>query len=439
MKKTSLVFTITSMLLASLLTGGEARAQTEDVPKVEVGVQFSSLTLFPPDTFGDQTEPGFGGRLTYNLNNHIAVEAEGNFYPHKNFFTEVSGGRTLQAQFGVKAGKRFEKFGIFGKVRPGLISFSETVRYELEPQANFIFIRTVPERKTHFSTDVGGVLEFYPSRRIVARFDAGDTIIRYGEHESVSFPVTFGDPVLVNAPARTKHNFQFTAGVGFRFMEPDDGNTTGGDAGMQVDDDHAPRFEIGAQFTSLSFNPPAVRFGFPVIVSDDVGPVTEPGFGGRFTFNLNDHIALEAEGNFFTRENFTTVNPPAGHAYQGQFGIKAGKRYEKFGIFGKARPGFVGFTRVVQLVGTRTIDFNGQQFTIGDFRASRKEYFSTDFGGVLEFYPSRRLMTRFDFGDTIIRYTERKFSGFSVSQAILTAPPETKHNFQFSAGIGLRF
>ena len=28
--------------------------------------------------------------------------------------------------------------------------------------------------------DVGGVVEFYPSKRIVTRFDAGDTIIHFG-------------------------------------------------------------------------------------------------------------------------------------------------------------------------------------------------------------------------------------------------------------------
>jgi len=32
----------------------------------------------------------------------------------------------------------------------------------------------------YFSMDVGGVVEFYPSRRIVTRPDIGDTIIRYG-------------------------------------------------------------------------------------------------------------------------------------------------------------------------------------------------------------------------------------------------------------------
>lgn len=34
--------------------------------------------------------------------------------------------------------------------------------------------------------------------------------------------------------------------------------------------------------------------------------------------------------------------------FQGQFGGKIGKRFDRWGVFGKARPGFVGFSRVLQ-------------------------------------------------------------------------------------------
>jgi hypothetical protein len=423
--------------IALLVAVGDARAQSEDAPKVEVGVQFSSLTLFPPRSFGDVTEPGFGGRLTYNLTDNIAVEAEGNFFPHKNFLGEVSGGRMLQGQFGVKAGKRFEKWGIYGKVRPGVVSFGETVRYELEPQTSFIFVRAERERKTHFSTDVGGVLEFYPSRRIVARFDAGDTIIRYGEHQTIE-PFTIpGQPVLVTARAETKHNFQFSAGVGYRFGDDShDNDGTQSNAGVGDNNGDVPRFEIGAQFTSLSFNQPSSIF---TSLTAPRGLVTEPGFGARFTVNLNRHVALEAEGNYFTRNNFSSSPPPSGHAYQGQFGIKAGKRFDKWGVFAKARPGFVGFTKVLEVSGIQTIEFEGQQFSFPTFSTNRKEYFSTDVGGVLEFYPSRRIVARFDAGDTIIRYGEREGVGIFAASPPIRVPSETKHNFQFSAGIGLRF
>ena len=49
---------------------------------------------------------------------------------------------------------------------------------------------------------------------------------------------------------------------------------------------------------------------------------------------------------------------------------------------------------------------------------------------VLEFYVLPRLMTRMDFGDTIIHYSEFQTQSFSLSQNILRRPPETRHNFQ---------
>ena len=200
-----------------------------------------------------------------------------------------------------------------------------------------------------------------------------------------------------------------------------------------------PRFEIGGQFSLLSRNKPTSLFSFPTIVPNDFDHETRAGFGGRFSYNLTDYLALEAEGNFFPKSGESDLSVPDGHIYQGQFGVKAGQRFSKVGLFAKFRPGFVGFSKVSQLTGTRTITFGNQQFTVGDFRIGKESFFSTDVGGVIEVYLSRRLMTRFDIGDTIIRYGRFRREGFSLSQAILERPAETRHNLQFSAGIGFRF
>lgn len=53
-----------------------------------------------------------------------------------------------------------------------------------------------------------------------------------------------------------------------------------------------PRFEVGAQFTLLSGAPPAPAPQSLIILTDN-GRHTEPGLGGRFTFNLTGNIALE--------------------------------------------------------------------------------------------------------------------------------------------------
>jgi hypothetical protein len=183
--------------------------------------------------------------------------------------------------------------------------------------------------------------------------------------------------------------------------------------------DRTRRFEVGAQFTSLLVDPGNPR-------SLTVPRVhAEPGFGGRFTFNLNEVVAFEAEGNYYTRQQFSLIG---GHMFQGQFGGKVGKRFERWGLFGKARPGFVGFSRVIEFGGVEVGAFN-------EFR--RKLYPSLDVGGVVEFYVSPRWMARFDIGDTFIHYGEVRVPGFTPP--IVIRESETRHNLQVSTGIGFRF
>lgn len=110
--------------------------------------------------------------------------------------------------------------------------------------------------------------------------------------------------------------------------------------------------------------------------------------------------------------------------FQGQFGAKIGKRFERWGWFAKARPGFLGFTEVLV--------FPARPQVPGPVTSVRKYYPSLDVGGVVEFYISRRWMARFDVGDTIVRYGE-----FQIFDRVF--PKETHHNLQLSSGIGFRF
>src|SRR5437773_1156681 len=224
--------------------------------KLEIGAQFTSLTLYPPDFDGfhraNGTEPGFGGRITYNINDKIAVESELNFFPTNNVFEFLGDGHAIQGHFGVKAGKRFKRLGVFAKARPGFLSIGDV----------------------------------------------------------------------------------FTVGVGFRLKDPDPARAVS--PNKNTGRERTPRYEAGVQFTSISFQPTApicpdlCIFATPLVD-------TEPGFGGRFTFNLNSHVALEAEGNFLPR--LSRITGGGGHQMLTQFGGKIGKRWTRFGVFGKARPG----------------------------------------------------------------------------------------------------
>jgi hypothetical protein len=195
----------------------QTKADADDPPKFEIGAHFTALVLD-----GERTEPGLGTRLTYNLTKSFALEAEGDVLPHNSRAPAFrNGGRAVEGLFGVKFGKRYEKFGIFAKARPGLINFTQGKGGYVATGGGGVFpfqFRT--QGATHFATDIGGVLEFYPSRRIVTRFDLGDTIIRYGSSTFNALSTNAsGTTTLFPIPisADTAHNFQFTAGVGFRF------------------------------------------------------------------------------------------------------------------------------------------------------------------------------------------------------------------------------
>jgi hypothetical protein len=204
---------------------GAAQTAQFETPKYEVGAQFSSLTLAD---FGNRTLPGFGARFTYNLNNSFALEAEGNLFPRDDrSSTFRNGGRAVEGLFGVKAGKRWNRFGLFAKGRPGLIRFTRA-----EPE----FTATAAELAsgnlgpnafhtralTHFALDMGGVFELYASRHWMTRIDAGTTMIRYGAISAlaISGPIGGGGPLTVTTfqvPGNTTFNFQFSAGIGYRF------------------------------------------------------------------------------------------------------------------------------------------------------------------------------------------------------------------------------
>ena len=190
------------------------------------------------------------------------------------------------------------------------------------------------------------------------------------------------------------------------------------------------KIELGVDFSTLTVGPPSssFRLDFAALPSSH----SEPGIGGRLTLNLTKHLALESEGNFFPRRLSS-----GGHALQAQFGGKAGHRFRRIGIFAKARPGFVSFSKVATEEGTQTVGLPPLQFTVARIVSKRRYFFAMDIGGVAEFYLSRRFFARVDGGDTIIRYGKGLF--YDLDENTPQSPAQTKHNFQFTAGVGFRF
>ena len=179
------------ILLTLLLFSLDSFAQTDEHP-IEVGGFLTTIDL--RDSVGEKPL-GVGGRFAYNFTDNFAFDSEVAYFPENpsgNF------GQTVTVA-GVRAGVRGEKFGAFAKARPGIVHFGGD------------FFRARNGSRSNFALDVGGVLEFYPSRRVIVRLDVGDTIIPFGD-KTLNSPL----PPFTIRPGTT-HNFQGSFGVGFRF------------------------------------------------------------------------------------------------------------------------------------------------------------------------------------------------------------------------------
>jgi Outer membrane protein beta-barrel domain len=214
------------LLLLMLVLHESVIAQSE-VSKIEVGAQIS---VAGGGNLGDQKGLGGGGRVTFNLTKSLALEGELNYFPSAGFDNV----RRFQGQFGVKSGFRFERFGVFGKVRPGFINTKQDFLLFIPAPCptgmacvQSLLPFPVASSDTGFSLDVGGVAEFYPSKRVIVRLDVGDTIAnRQAPPFFIDQPIfgSLAPPVLVDrgffvVPGSnfTTHNLQISAGVGFRF------------------------------------------------------------------------------------------------------------------------------------------------------------------------------------------------------------------------------
>lgn len=156
----NIFFAVAFVMIATVI--GVQNTYAQEVPKVEVGGQYSLIRG------GGDTDNGFGGLFVYNFTDTLSFDSGLTFFPE--------GVNVTQVMFGGKAGKRSEKFGLFGKVRPG-------------------FLRAAGS--SAFAMDLGGVVEVYSSSKLGLRFDIGDTIIRSG--------------------GVSTNNLQVGAGVMFRF------------------------------------------------------------------------------------------------------------------------------------------------------------------------------------------------------------------------------
>ena len=158
-----------------LMGSRQGRAQSAD-SHVDVGAHYSALVVGDPG----RARSGAGGWFTYQFVRGIALDADASVFPSE----KATGGRVSQALIGARLGWRGQRIGVFGKVRPGLVHFSNRF---IAPGIVCIAIFPTPESclvdSTNLALDIGGVFNLYPTRSSVLRVDVGNTALRLGSHK----------------------------------------------------------------------------------------------------------------------------------------------------------------------------------------------------------------------------------------------------------------
>jgi hypothetical protein len=193
--------------LAGCLAVSQA-VQGQEPSAFQVGAQFATLRVGDLGT----TNGGVGGRVSFALSRWAGIDGEFNVFPNDTFETDGTSlaqlrlshrRRRIDAFVGPKLGWSWQRFGVFGAVKPG---FSHLTDRGIQCAGSdcAVILLALPVYRTEFAIDFGGVFEVYPTARIVARVDVSDTFIR---HRSFAPPCT-------NC---STHNLSTRFGFGVRF------------------------------------------------------------------------------------------------------------------------------------------------------------------------------------------------------------------------------
>jgi hypothetical protein len=145
-----------------------------------------------------------GTNFTYNFTRGFAFDSSTNFLPGQNGSQSM-----IEGLYGVRLGQQFNRFAVFGKVRPGFIYYNNAL-----PGGG----NSNPGSLTRFAWDFGGIVEVYPHResRSVLRFDVGTTLVRYLTDRYDNRFTEIGG-VISNQYIVNQGNFQISTGYTYRF------------------------------------------------------------------------------------------------------------------------------------------------------------------------------------------------------------------------------
>ena len=203
-----------SIVIISVLFLSTLAAAQDSPGRFEAGAAFSTLHMSGFAPLG----PALEGDI--NFGRYIALDGAFSWFPNS-----TRGRSTATGFFGAKAGKRMERFGLFGKVRPGFLTFDnafrgETVLFTPAPApvgsiGTLLSLRS--GRFTQRALDLGGVAEYYPARHWILRWDMGDMLLFQEKGPTFTFLGPSPIPSFTASSPGTTNHFQFSTGIHYRF------------------------------------------------------------------------------------------------------------------------------------------------------------------------------------------------------------------------------
>ncbi|HXV59713.1 MAG TPA: outer membrane beta-barrel protein [Vicinamibacteria bacterium] len=158
---------------------------------------------------------------------------------------------------------------------------------------------------------------------------------------------------------------------------------------------------------------------------------TDLGFGGRIGYRATPLLGIEGELSFYPgdvpeRVTFTRSR------LEGLFGITVGPRFNRFSVFGKARPGFVRFAGAHEPIPCILIFPPPLSCVLAEGRT----VFALDLGGGIELYPTERSLVRVDLSNLLLRYPA---PAINRDREAVTEDSFWGGNLKLTFSMGLRF
>lgn len=404
-----------SSLLLLLPIAASSQQFTRNELSVSIGLQTFGQQTCQLIGSGPQCQPetnhyAYVSRpsLTYTRNLSPSLALEG-FVQPTSFFLQTNAlgsGRETIALGGVKVGWRGQRWGLYGKVHAGVVSFS-CGTFDYDPTAY-----SDCARLTNFAVEYGGVVDYRLSNRWTVRFDAAHLLMPEFDH------IVENEPgFTIFREGATLQHFDARIGIAHSFGRLQDNKPE------RVPDRQA--WDLGALFALQ-----------PRILPEFQYMDTYPAWGVWGSWNLSRHVSWDSAVMHFGRnsgQNEDIDYQAGGRAFEALTGAKVGIRRDHMGYFGELRGGTITFGETEKQIVEPTrgfVDFYRGMFTNP----------ALNVGGVLEVYPSRHTILRFDTGSATIFFLPKNVKQTLLgSSTTFSIPSQQQTTILMSFGAGLRF